>query len=154
MQLALTNSIPRGRSLRWALTVNSLFNMLMLLKGTLRTMPPRLAYYVLSNIPNQSQTISRTPWDEMCSVFLCFIHAILDECHDPDEPPFDRQATLAYFNLRMDQLVQEFEGFCALHRWPLYERNPALVSCIQQAITMLFLNEVWHKPPPDAESLE
>jgi hypothetical protein len=154
MQLALTNSIPRGRSLRWALTVNSLFNKLMLLKGTLRTMPPRLAYYVLSNIPNQSQTISRTPWDEMCSVFLCFIHAILDERRDPDAPPFDRQATLAYLNLRMDQLVQESEGFCALHRRPLYEGNSALVSRIQQAITVLFPNEVWHKPPPDAESLE
>src|ERR1700685_3091504 len=102
MQLALTNSIPRGRSIRWAFTVDSLFNKLMLLKGTLRTMPPRLAYYMLSNIRNPPQTISRTPWDEMCSVFLCFIHAILDERRDPDALPFDRQTTLAYLNLRMD----------------------------------------------------
>jgi hypothetical protein len=100
MQLALTNSIPRGRSIRWALTVDSLFNKLMLLKETLHTMPPRLAYYMLSNIRNRPPTISRTPWDEMCSVFLCFIHVILDECRDPDAPPFDRQTTLAYLTLR------------------------------------------------------
>jgi hypothetical protein len=126
----------------------------MLLKGTLRTMPPRLAYYMLSNIHNRPQTISRTPWDEMCSVFLCFIHAILDERRDLDAPPFDRQATLAYLNLRMDQLVEEFKGFCTLYLRPLYEANSDFVSRIQQAITVLFPNEVWHKPPPDAESLE
>ena len=126
----------------------------MLLKGTLHTMPPRLAFHMLYNINNKPPTISRTPWDEMCSVFLCFIHAILDERRDPDALPFDRQTTLAYLNLRMDQLVEEFEGFCALHLRPLYEANSALVSRIQQAITVLFPNEVWRKPPPDAESLE
>jgi hypothetical protein len=78
----------------------------------------------------------------------------LDERRDPDALPFDRQTTLAYLNLRMDQLVEEFEGFCALHLRPLYEANSALVSRIQQAITVLFPNEVWHKPPPDADSLE
>jgi hypothetical protein len=90
----------------------------------------------------------------MCSVFLCFIHAILDEHRDPDAPPFDHQATLAYLNLRMNQLVEECEGSCTLHLWLLYEANSALVSRIQQAITVLFPNEVWRKPPPDAESLE
>jgi hypothetical protein len=29
-----------------------------------------------------------------------------------------------------------------------------LVSHIQQAIVVLFPNEVWLRPPPDAESLE
>jgi hypothetical protein len=126
----------------------------MLLKGTLHTMPPRLAYYMLSNIRNRPPTISRTPWDEMCSVFLCFIHVILDERRDPDAPLFDRQMALAYLTLRMTQLTGEFEGFCKLHLRPLYEANSALVSRMQQAITVLFPNEVWRKPPRDAESLE
>ena len=126
----------------------------MLLKGTLHIMPPRLAYYKLSNIRNWRPIISRTPWDEMCSIFLCFIHAILDEHRDPDAPPFDRQTTLAYLTLHMTKLVEEFEGFCTLHLWPLYAANSVLVSHIQQAITVLFPNRDWSQPPPDAESLE
>ena len=123
----------------------------MLLKGTLHTMPPRLAHYKLYNI---SRTISRTPWDEMCSVFLCFIHVILDEHHRPDAPAFDSEITLAYLTLRIHQLVGDFEGFCAPCLRPLYRANSALVSHIQQAITVLFPNRDWSQPPPDAESLE
>jgi hypothetical protein len=78
----------------------------------------------------------------------------LDECHDPDVPPFDCQTTLANLTLCMTQLVMEFEGFCTLHLQPLHEANSALVLHIQQAITVFVLNEVWCKPPPDAESLE
>jgi hypothetical protein len=78
----------------------------------------------------------------------------LDEHRDSDAPLFDRQTTLAYLNLRIIQLVEEFEGFYTLHLRPQYEANSALVSRIQQAITVLFPNEVWRKPPPDAESLE
>ena len=117
-------------------------------------MPPRLAYYMLSNVRDRPPTISRTPWDEMCSVFLCFIHVILDERRNLDAPAFDRETTLAYLTLRMHQLVRNFERFCALRLRPLYEGNSALVSRIQQAITVLFPNEGWDKPPPDAESLE
>jgi hypothetical protein len=125
----------------------------MLLKGTLHTMPPRLAYYML-DIYSRPPTISRTPWDEMCSVFLCFIHVILDEHRDPDAPPFDRETTLGYLTIRMNRLVEAFEGFYAHHLRSLYEADSALLSRIKQAITILFPNEVWRKPPPDAESLE
>jgi hypothetical protein len=126
----------------------------MLLKGTLHTMPPRLAYYMLSNIRNRPPTISRTPWDEMCSVFLCFIHVILDERRNPDAPTFDRETTLAYLTLRIHQLVWDFERICALRLRPLYKANSALVSRIQQAIAVLFPNRDWSRPPPDAESLK
>jgi hypothetical protein len=126
----------------------------MLLKGTLHTMPPRLAYYTLFHIPDQPPTISRTPWDEMCSVFLCFIHVVLNECCDPDAPHFDRQTTLGYLTLRMNRLEWGLKESCALHLRPLYEANSALVSRIQQAISVLFPNGVWLEPPSDAESLE
>jgi hypothetical protein len=78
----------------------------------------------------------------------------LDERRNPDAPTFDRETTLAYLTLRIHQLVWDFERICALRLRPLYKANSALVSRIQQAITVLFPNEVWRKPPPDAESLE
>ena len=152
MQLALTSSILRGRSIRWALTVDFPFNKLMLLKGTLHTMPPRLAFYMLTNTSNEPPTTSRTPWDEMCSVFLCFIHIILNERRDPDGPPLDRQATLADLSLRMTRLTGDLERYCKLHLQPLYKANSALVSRIQQAIAVLFRTELM--PPPGAGSLE
>jgi hypothetical protein len=123
----------------------------MLLKGTLHTMPPRLAYYMLYT---SSKPLSRTPWDEMCSVFLCFIHVILDQRRDPEAPPLDRQTTLGYLSLRMTQLLGDLEIFCEHHLRPQYKANSALVSRIQQAIVVLFPNGVWLTPPPDAESLE
>jgi hypothetical protein len=154
MQSALTNSILRGRSIQWALTVDFPFNKLMLLKGTLHTMPPRLARYMLYNISSEPRTISRTPWDEMCSVFLCFIHVILDERRDPDAPPLVRQTTLEHLSFRMTELIGGLEMYCELHLRPLYKANSPLVSRIQQAIVVLFPNGVWLTPPPDAESLE
>jgi len=126
----------------------------MLLKGTLHTMPPRLAFYMLTNISNEPPTTSRTPWDEMCSVFLCFIHIILDERRGPDAPPLDRQAILGNLLIRMTRLTGDLERYCKLYLRPLYKANSALVSCIQQAIVVLFPNGVWLMPPPDAGSLE
>ena len=90
----------------------------------------------------------------MCSVFLCFIHVILDERRDPDAPPLDRQTTLGYLSLRMTQLIGDLEKFCEHHLRPQYKANSALVSRIQQTIVVLFPNGVWLTPPPDVESLE
>jgi len=90
----------------------------------------------------------------MCSVFLCFIHIILDERRDPDAPPLDRQTTLGQLSFRMNQLIKDLETFCELHLRPLYKANSALVSHIQQAIVVLFPNGDWLRPPPDVESLE
>jgi hypothetical protein len=126
----------------------------MLLKGTLHTMPPRLAYYMLSNPSNEPPTTSRTPWDEMCSVFLCFIHVILDERRDPDAPPLDRPTTCSNLISRMFQLVQDLERFCARHLRPLYKANPALVSRLQQAIVVLFPDRDWFTQPGFAGMVE
>jgi hypothetical protein len=120
LQSALTNSMLRGRSIRWALTVDFPLNKLMLLKGTLHTMPPRLAFYMLYT---SSKPLSRTPWDEMCSVFLCFTHIILDERRDPNAPPLDRQTTLGYLSLRMTQLIGDLEIYCEHHLRPQYKAN-------------------------------
>jgi hypothetical protein len=90
----------------------------------------------------------------MCSVFLCFIHIILDERRDPDGPPLDRQTTLAYLSLRMTRLMGDLESFCEAHLRPPNKTNSALVSRIRQAIVVLFPNNGWLTPPPDAESLE
>jgi hypothetical protein len=90
----------------------------------------------------------------MCSVFLCFIHTLLDERRDPDALPLDRETTLGQLISRITQLLYFTEDYCADHLRPLYKENSVLVSRIQQAITVLFPNNVWHKPPPDAGSLE
>ena len=125
----------------------------MLLKGTLHTMPPRLALHMLRSSGVALNT-SRTPWDEMCSVFLCFIHTILDDHRDPNAPPLDRETTLGQLASRMTQLLGFTEDYCTIHLRPLYKENSVLGSRIQQAIAVLFPNDVWHKPPPDAGSLE
>ena len=78
----------------------------------------------------------------------------MDERRDPGAPPLDHQTTLGHLTLHMTQLTGDLKRFCELHLWPLYKANSALVSRIQQAIVVLFLNGVWLTPPPDAESLE
>ena len=113
-------------------------------------MPPRLAFYMLmpsSMAPN----VSRTPWDEMCSIFLCFISTVLDERHSPDAPPTSRLGQLA---IRMTLLLEDIEHHCARNLRPLYKANSVIVSHIQQAIAILFPNKSWITPPPDAGSME
>ena len=125
----------------------------MFLKGTLHTMPPRLAFYMLkpsSVAPN----VSRTPWDEMCSVFLCFICTVLDERRSPDVPPLDREATFGQLTSRMTLLLEDIEDYCARNLRPSYKENSVIVSRIQQAIAILFPNKKWITPPPDAGSME
>jgi len=117
-------------------------------------MPPRLAFHMLTNISNEPPTTSRTPWDEMCSVFLCLIHIILDERRVPDAPPLDHEAIIGQLSARMTRLTEDLERYCKVHLRPPYKAKPALVSCIQQAIVVLFPNRRWFVPPPDAGSLE
>jgi len=90
----------------------------------------------------------------MCSVFLSFIHIILDERRDPNAPPLDSQTTLGDLSLRMTHLTKNLKNYCELHLRPLYKANSALVLHMQQAIVVLFPNGDWFTPPPDAESLE
>ena len=116
-------------------------------------MPPRLAFYTLKTrtiAPN----ISRTPWDEMCSIFLCFIHTVLDERRSPDAPPLDREATLGQLTLRMTVLLEDIEDYCAQNLRSPYKESPVIVSRIQQAIAILFPNKKWMTPPPDSGSME
>jgi hypothetical protein len=80
------------------------------------------------------------------------MHTILDERRhgDPDVPPLDRETTLGHLTSRMTRLLCFTEDY----RAPLHKENSVLVSCIQQAIAVLFPSDVRHKPPPDAGSLE
>jgi hypothetical protein len=114
-------------------------------------MPPRLAFYMLNHL---ASNLSRTPWDEMCSIFLCFIYTVLDERRNPDAPSLDRETTLGQLALRMAQLLGCTEAYCALHLRPLYKENPVIVSRVQQALAILFPNKEWMTPPPDAKSME
>jgi hypothetical protein len=116
-------------------------------------MPPHLAFHMLksSSVP---PNVSRTPWDEMCSIFLCFISTVLDERRGPDAPALYRDATLGQLASRMSQLLEDTEHYCARNLRPLYKENSVLVSHIQQAIGILFPNNSWITPPPDAGSME
>ena len=117
-------------------------------------MPPRLAFYMLARTDDEVHSMSRTPWDEMCSIFLCLIYAILDERRDPDAPPPDRQTSGGNLTFRMTQLLYCLNQYCTPRLRPLYQKNPALISSIQNALDVLFPNQVWAEPPPDAGSLE
>ena len=116
-------------------------------------MPPRLAFHMLK-ISSVAPNVSRTPWDEMCSIFLCFIYAVLDERRSPDAPPLNRELTFGQLNSRMNQLLEDIEDYCARNLRPLYKENSVIVSHIQQAIAILFPNKRWITPPPDAGSME
>jgi hypothetical protein len=116
-------------------------------------MPPRLAFYMLKT-SSVAPNISRTPWDEMCSIFLCFISTVLDERRSPDAPPLNREATLGQLTSRMTLLLEDIEDYCARNLRPLYKENSVIVSHIQQAIAILFPNKTWITPPPDAGSME
>ena len=116
-------------------------------------MPPRLAFYMLKT-SSVAPNISRTPWDEMCSIFLCFISTVLDERRGPDAPALYRDATLGQLASRMSQLLEDTEDYCARNLRPLYKENSVIVSHIQQAIAILFPNKSWITPPPDAGSME
>ena len=116
-------------------------------------MPPRLAFYMLKT-SSVAPNVSRTPWDEMCSIFLCFICAVLVERRNPDGPPLDREAKFGQLTLRMTLLLEDTEDYCAHNLRPLYKENSAIVSCIQRAIAVLFPNKSWITPPPDAGSME
>ena len=116
-------------------------------------MPPHLAFYMLR--PSiVAPIVSRTPWDEMCSIFLCFISTVLDERRSPDAPPLNREVTLGQLTSRMTLLLEDVEDYCARNLRPLYQENSVLVSHIQQAIAILFPNKSWITPPPDAGSME
>jgi hypothetical protein len=120
-------------------------------------MPPRLAFNMLSDldISSQSPSMSRTPWDEMSSVFLCLLHAIWDRRRDPDAP-LDRKAMLGNITTHMAELLLlgDLERICAVRLRPLYKGNPTLPSCIRKATEVLFPSRDWYNPPPDAGSLE
>jgi len=116
-------------------------------------MLPRLAFYKLKT-SSVAPNISRTPWDEMCSIFLCFISMVLDEGHSPNAPPLNREATLGQLTSRMTLLLEDIEDYCACNLQPLYKENLVIVSHIQQAITILFPNKSWITPPLDAGSME
>lgn len=111
-------------------------------------MPPRLAFYMLDTT-SVAPNISRTPWDEMCSIFLCFIHTVLDEHPSPYMLPLEQLAS------RMTLLLQRSENYCSRRLRPQYKENPVIVSRIQQALTILFPKNSWIIPSDDhARSME
>lgn len=116
--------------------------------GTLLTMPPRLAYCMLNK--RVASNISRTPWDEMCSVFLCFIYAVLDERR---HPTLDLESTIDRLASRMIQLLDDTEAYCTQYFRPPYSEIAGLISRIQQAFAVLFSHNNWMQLHPDAGSM-
>jgi hypothetical protein len=101
-----------------------------------------------------ASNISRTPWDEMCSIFLCFIYAVLDERRHLSAPPLDLQSTIDQLTSRMTQLLDDTEAYCTQYFRPPYSEIAGLIPRIQQAIAVLFSHNKWMQSHPDAGSME
>src|ERR1700722_2277619 len=116
-------------------------------------MPPRLAYHTLS-VNDMPEAISRTPWDEMCSVFLCLIYAFIDERHDPNDPSLTIDTLRGRLTDRMLSLLSNLKAFCKSGLRPCYQSDPQLVQRLGRALETLFPGAQWFSPPDDADSLD
>jgi hypothetical protein len=116
--------------------------------GTLDTMPPRLAYHKL--VPKfSSPTLSRTIWDEVCSIYLCFISPLIEE--DAIQAR-DSAGLLANLLIRMSMLYED--DTLMLMLWPQYRSNSTVVAAFKSAAVKLLPDprRGWKSPPGDASS--
>jgi hypothetical protein len=105
-------------------------------------MPPRLAYHRLFPEPS---SLSRTIWDEVCSIYLCFISPLIKE-----DAVQARDTAGLGFRL-LDRMIKLYVGetFMLL---PQYQSNSTVVAAFKNAVVKLFPNHVWSLPPDDAVS--
>jgi hypothetical protein len=106
-------------------------------------MPPRLAYHKLKP---SSSALDRTIWDEVCSIFLCFISALVtkDKIRAVD--------SMGLLGKLLDRMLSLCRGDAAL-LLRQYQSDP-IVGAMRSAVAKLFGNKEWMRPPPEADSLD
>ena len=109
-------------------------------------MPPRLAYYKLKPMPGFS-SLSRTIWDEMCSIYLCFISPLIKK-----DGIQARSSTELLANL-LDRMTMLYQGDTLL-LLPQYQPNHTVVAAFKSATVILFpeAHRSWKSLPDDADS--
>src|ERR1700722_18325492 len=101
-------------------------------------MPPRLAYHRLKQRSTPEFSLYRTLWDEVCSIYLCFISPLLEKAPIRDVP-----GVFANMLLYLGD---------TLMLWPQYQSNPTVVAAFKSAAVKLFPDRQWTSPPHDAGS--
>jgi hypothetical protein len=115
------------------------------MQGTLETMPPRLAEH---RIMKSSSALARTVWDEVCSIFLCFISPLITE----DEiRAVDAAGLLAQVLYHMSKLCGPDPSRILQ---PQHQSNPTIVEAMRNAPAILFPGRLWQEPPDNANSLD
>src|ERR1700722_2382882 len=108
-------------------------------------MPPRLAYRRLKPPMPEFSSLSRTIWDEMCSIYLCFI-----------SPLSEKDGIQAHNTVGLGfKLLNWMIGLPlgdTLMLLPQYRSNPIVVAAFESAVVKLFPDRVWRSPPHDAGS--
>jgi hypothetical protein len=108
-------------------------------------MPPRLAYHRLKP---SSSALERTIWDEVCSIFLCFISPLIvrDEI---------RAVDLAGLGFKLlDRMEQLCNADASLILQPRYQSTPTVIAAMRNAPAILFPSLRWRSPPGNANSLD
>ena len=109
-------------------------------------MPPRLAYHRLKPSLPMLSGLCRTLWDEVCSMFLCFILPLVikDEVRVVD--------STGHLCKLLDRMELLFDDPTDILR-PQYKSNPMVVAAMRKAVPIIFLNR-WRSPPANASSLD
>ena len=107
-------------------------------------MPPRLAYYKLKPMPGFS-SLSRTIWDEVCSIYLCFISPLIKK------DGIQAHNTVGLVFKLLNRMIMLHMGDTSL-LLPQHQSNTTVVAAFKSAVVILFPNNVWVLPPDDAGS--
>ena len=108
-------------------------------------MPPRLAYYKLKSCMPEFSSLSRTIWDEVCSIYLCFISPLIKK--DWIQAHSSRELLANVLN----RMIMLHMGDTSL-LLPQHQSNTTVVAAFKSAVVILFPNNVWVLPPDDAGS--
>ena len=110
-------------------------------------MPPRLAYHKLKPEPMPEVSLHRTLWDEVCSIYLCFISPLLAQDGIQAHTSTELLAKL------LDRMTMLEKGD-TLMLLPQYRSNPTVVAAFESATLILFPDprRGWKSLPDDAGS--
>src|ERR1700722_2215619 len=99
-------------------------------------------------IKSSSSALNRTIWDEVCSIFLCFISPLIKR----NEIRAVDLAGLGFQLLdRMGLLCEEDASVILQTR---YQSTPIIVTAMRNAPAILFPSRQWRSPPGNADSLD
>ncbi len=107
-------------------------------------MPPRLAFHKL--YPDLSPpNLARTIWDEVCSIYLCFVSPLTKKIANQAHDVGSLRANLW---LQADTISTGNTNMLL----PQYQSNSTVVAAFKNAAGKVFQDRLWQSPPDDAGS--